>query len=164
MCGRRLPRWWVLPLEMLSTCTCYSRLHWRWFGYVSHFYCTTWPSLVLARFRFLLVQVSGPCCSICPFSIGTRVVLRLGHVLLLHWTTYRIIIGPHVRSYLTTRHDAVRPCVIFLYVHMAWWFSSTCWIFNSPCVMPWSIHVAYTGWSTCRIFIWSWGMSWFYYI
>ena len=95
MRGRGLPRWWVLSLEMLSTCTCYSRLHWRWFGYVSPCCWTTWPSLVLARFRFLLDHVLGPCCFTCLFSIGTHVVLRLDHVSFLHWTMCRLFIGPH---------------------------------------------------------------------
>jgi hypothetical protein len=93
MRGRGLPRWWVLPLEMLSMCTCYSRLHWSWFGYVSPSYCITWPSLVLAHFRFLLDHVSCSCCSTCQFSMDTRVVLRLDHVSLLHWTMWHIFIG-----------------------------------------------------------------------
>ena len=117
MRGRGQPRWRLLLLEMLSTCICYSRLHWRWFGYMSPCYWTTCPSLVLARFRFLMDHVSGPCCSTCQFSIGTRVVLRLGHVLFLHWTMYHIFIGPrgrflfdHVsRCYSSTFHFFIRP-------------------------------------------------------
>ena len=117
MRGRGQPRWRLLPLEMLSTCTCYSWLHWRWFGYVSPCYWTTWPFLVLARFRFLMDQVSGPYCSTCLFSIGTRVVLRLGHVSFLHWTMCLIFIGPrghflfdHVsRCCPSTFHFLIRP-------------------------------------------------------
>ena len=105
-------------------CTWYSRLHWRWFEYVSPSYCTTWPSLVLAHFRFLLDHVSGPCCS---KSIGTRVVLRLGHVSVLHWTKCRIFIGPHGMTtipcvsffYSTTCLDVVRPCVSILLGHVS---------------------------------------------
>ena len=93
MRGRGLPRWWVLPLEMLSMCTCYSQLPWRWFVYVSPSYCTMWLSLVLARIRFLLDHVLGSYYSTCQFSIGTHVVLRLSYVSLLYWTMCRIFIG-----------------------------------------------------------------------
>jgi hypothetical protein len=117
MRGRGLPRWWVLPLEMFSMCTCYSRLHWRWFGYVSPFYFTTWPSLVLERFRFLLDHVSVPCSSTCLFSTGTRAVLPLDHVSVLYWSTCHIIIGPRV---------------CFLFDHASWCCSSTCRIFIRP--------------------------------
>ena len=89
------PRWWLLLLEILSTCTYYSWLHWRWFRYVSPCYWTTWASLVLARFSFLMYHVSGSYCFTCQFSIGTRVVLWLGHVSFLHCTMCRIFIGPH---------------------------------------------------------------------
>ena len=108
-------------------CTCYSRLHWRWFGYVSPSYCTTWPSLILTRFRFLLDHVSGPCCSTCHFYIGTCVVLRLSHVSLLHWTMCRIFIGPHVR---------------FLFDHTSLCCPSTCRIFIRPRGLTISFHVS----------------------
>jgi hypothetical protein len=101
---------------------------------VSPSYCTTWPSLVLARFRFLLDHVSGPCCSTCQFSIGTRVVLRLGC------------------------HFFIESCIIFLLVHVAISYltmrPSTCHNFNSPRVVPWLFHVSCRGYpiyrSTCR--------------
>jgi hypothetical protein len=162
MQGRGLPRWWVLPLEMFSTCIYYSRLYWTWFGYVSHSYCTTWPSLILARFIFLLDHVSGP---------------LLFHMLVFYWHTCRVAVGSYVTSlldhvsyfywlpvsYSTTRHGAVVcPHFVFLFGHMTWRLPSTCWIFNSPRVVPW-LFVLYTGSSTCRIFIWSrGGQSWFY--
>ena len=76
-------------------------------GHVSPCYWTIWPSLVLARFRFLLDHVSGPCCSTCQFSIGTHVVLWLGHVSLLHRTICHIFIGP--------RGVTIIPCVSFFY-------------------------------------------------
>ena len=117
--ARGLPCWWVLPLEMLFMCTCYSRLHWRWFRYVSPSCCTTWPSLVLARFRFLLDHVSVCCCSTCLFSTSTCVMLQLDHMSLLHWTTCRIFIG---------------PCVCFLFDHV----SRCC-----PCGLMISFHVSY---------------------
>ena len=116
-----------LPLEMLSTCTCYSRLHWRWFGYVSPSYCTTWPSLVLARFRFLLDHVLVPCCSTCQFSTGTHVVLPLDHVSFLHWTTCRIFIGPRV---------------CFLFDHVSRCCPSTCHVFIRPRGLTIFFHVS----------------------
>ena len=147
------PRWWLLPLEMLSMCTCYSRLHQRCFGYVSPCYWTTWPPLFLAHFRFLLDHVSGPCCSTCLFSIGTRVVLWLGHVLFLHWTMCRIFIGPHGRFLF----DHVSRCCpskfCFLLGHVALRLPSTCQIFISTRIVTWLFHVSCTRWSTCCIFI-----------
>ena len=123
---RGLPRWWVLPLEMLSTCTWYSRLYWRWFGYVPPSYYTTWSSLVLACFRFLLDHVSCSCCSTCQFSMGTRVVLRLDHMSLLHWTMWRIFIGP-------------RGC--FLFDHASRHYPSMFRIFIRPRGLMTSFHV-----------------------
>ena len=122
-----------------STCTCYSRLHWRWFGYVSPSYCTTWPSLVLACFRFLLDHMSGPCCSTCQFSIGTHVVLQLGHMSLLHWSKCRIFIGPrgvttipHVSFfYSTTCLDSVGPRVSILLDYVSCLELPTCLFSNS---------------------------------
>jgi hypothetical protein len=66
-------------------------------GHVSPCYWTTWPSLVLPHFRFLLDHVSGPCYFSCQFSISTRVMLRLEQVSLLHWTMCHIFIGPRGR-------------------------------------------------------------------
>ena len=156
------PRRRLLPLEMLSTCTCYSRLHWRCFGYVSSCYWTTWPSLVLARFRFLVDHVSGPivphvyfvlahvsCCSsiTCHFFIGPCVVFLLVHVAI---------------SYSTLCHGVVHPHFVFWFGHVAWWLPSTCQIFISPCVVPWLFHMSCTRSSTCHIFIWSRGLPRFY--
>ena len=148
------PHWRLLLLEMFSTCTCYSRLHWRRFGYVSPCYWTTWPSLILARFRFLMDHVSGPCCSTCQFFIGTRVVLWLGHVSFLRGIMCHICIGP--------RGHFIFDDVLF--------FDSAMWLdgflprvgFLIAMCHALAIHVSCTGWSTCRIFIWSHGMSWFY--
>jgi hypothetical protein len=126
-------------LEMLSTCTCYSRLHRRWFRYMSPSYCTTWPSLILARFRFLLDHVSNLCCSTCQFSSGARVVLRLGHVSLLHWTMCRIFISPCGVTtipcvsffYSTTCLDVVHPRVSILLGHVSGPELPTCLFFYS---------------------------------
>ena len=126
MRDRGLPRWWVLLLEMLSTCSCYSRLHWKWFGYVPPSYCTTWPSLVLARFRFLLDHMSFPYCSTGQFSTSTRVVLSLDHLSLLHWTTCCIFIGPHL---------------CFLFDHASLCCPSTCHIFIHPRGLMLSFHM-----------------------
>ena len=121
------PCWRLLPLEMLSSYTCYSRLHLRWFGYVSPCYWITWPSLVLAHFRFLMNHVSGPCCSTCQFFIGTRVVLWLGHVSFLRWIMCHIFIGPHGR---------------FLFDHMSWCCSSTFCFLIWPHGFMTSFHVS----------------------
>ena len=152
MCGRGQPRWRLLPLEMLFMCTCYSRLHWRWFGHVSPSYCTTWPSLVLDHFRFLLDHMSGPCYSTCQFSIGTRVMLWLGHVSFVHWTMCRIFIGPrghflfdHVSwCYPSMFHFLIRPRGLMTSFYVS--------DFISPRVMPWLFHGSCTGSSMCHIF------------
>ena len=119
MRGRGLPHWWVLPLEMLSTCTCYTRLHWRWFGYVSPSYCTTWPSLILARFRFLLDHMSGP---------------FLFHMSVFYWHTYRVAIGSRVTSsldqvsyfYWSMWRDHNTPHVFLLLDHVSRCCTSAC--------------------------------------
>jgi hypothetical protein len=106
-------RWRLLLLEMLSTCIYYSQLHWRWFEYVSPCYWIMWPSLVFARFRFLIDHLSGPCCFTYLFSIGTRVVSG--------WVMCHFFIGLCVVFllvhllvlYSTTCHGVVRPCFVF---------------------------------------------------
>ena len=150
MRGRGLPRQWALPLEILSTCTCYSWLHWRWFGYVSPSYCITWPSLVLAHFRFLLDHMPFPCCSIGQFSTSTRVVLPLDHVSLLYWTTCRIFIRPCLRFLFdhaslrcpSTCHIFIGPHVHFLFDHVSRYYLSMCRIFIHPCGLTISFHVS----------------------
>ena len=134
-------------------CTCYSRLYWRWFRYVSSSYCTTWPSLVLACFTFLLDHVLCSCCSTCQFSMGTCVVLWLDYVSLLHWTMWLIFIGPCGRFLF----DHVSRCCpsmfhIFIWPHG---FTTSFHVldFNGPRVESWLLHVPCTGSSTCRIFI-----------
>ena len=84
--------------------------------------------------------MSGPCCSICQFSIGTRVVLRLGHVSLLHWTKCRIFIGPRGVTTIprvsffcsTTCLDVVRPCVSILLGHVSCPKLAMCLFFIRP--------------------------------
>ena len=71
------------------------------------------------RVRTLLFHMS--------VSIGTRIVLRLGHVSLLHWTKCHIFIGPSGMTtiprvsflYSTTCLDAVCPRVGILLGHMS---------------------------------------------
>jgi hypothetical protein len=138
---------------------------------VSPCYWITWPSLVLAHFRFLTDHVSGPCCSTCQISIGTRVVLQLGHVSLLHWTKCHIFIDPrgvttmpHVSFfYLTTCLDVVRPRVSILLghvshpelptYHMVGWICTTYFICIGPRALSWLLHVSFTSSSTCQILI-----------
>jgi hypothetical protein len=128
--------WRLLPLEMLYICTCYNQLHWRWFGYVSLCYWTMWPSLILARFRFLIDHVSGPCCSTCLFSIGTRVVLWLGHMSFLHWTMCHIFIG---------------PCGHFVFDHMSQCCPSMFRFLIRPRGLTASFHVSDFYLATCRV-------------
>jgi hypothetical protein len=164
MHGRGHPRRQLLPLEMLSMCTCYSRLHWRWFGYVSPCYWITWPSLVLVCFRFLMDHVLGPCCSTYLFSIGTCVVLRLGHVSFFHWTMCCIFIGPHGRFVFDHVSRCYSSTFHFWFGHVTWRLPSMCQIFINLCVVPWLFHVSCTGSSTCRIFIWCRGLPRFYHV
>ena len=97
-------------------------------------------------------------------SLGSLHQDHLAYYVLTHFHADSVIsLLVHVFvSYLTMHHSIVHPCVIFLYVHMAWQFPSTCRIFNSPHVVPWPIHVSCTGWSTYHIFIRSCGLSWIY--
>ena len=96
--------WRFLPLEILSTCTCYSRLHWRWFWYVSPCYWTMWPSLVLAHFRFLMDHMLGPLLfhmsvfnwHTCRVAVGSRVISSLDHVSYFYWSTWPFRIRPRV--------------------------------------------------------------------
>jgi hypothetical protein len=128
-------------------------------GHVSPCYWTTWPSLVLPHFRFLLDHVSGPCYFSCQFSISTRVMLQLEQVSLLHWTMCRIFIGP--RGYFLFNHVSwcCRSTFRFWLDNVAWRLPSVCQIFISTCVVPWLFHVSCTGWSSCHIFIWSCGLA-----
>jgi hypothetical protein len=172
MCGRGQPRWRVLPLEMFSTCACYSRLHWRWFRYVSSSYYTTWPSLVLTRFRFLLDHMSGPCCFTCQFSIDTRVVLWLGHMSLLHWTKCRIFIGPRGMTtipcmsffYSTTYLDAVCPRVSILLGHVSCLELPTCLFLIRPHGRMDLYHVFCLYWLMCPVVAVTRVIHWFVYV
>jgi hypothetical protein len=113
-CMAGVARWWVLSVEDAFHVYMYSQLHWRWFGYVSPSYCTTWASLVLACFSFLLDHMSVACCFTYQFSTA--------HVSYCSWITCHFFFGPRVIfllvlvsvSYLTTCHDVVRPRVVFL--------------------------------------------------
>jgi hypothetical protein len=134
---------------------------------VSLYYWTTWPSLVLAHFWFLIDHVSGPCCSSCRFSIGTRVVLSMSYVSLLHWTMCLIFIGrcgrflfDHVsRCYPSTFHffysatwlDNFLPCVGFLLAHVLCHDYFTCHAVVRPRVTFLFDHVACSGSTTCSI-------------
>jgi hypothetical protein len=168
MRGRGLPRWWALPLEMLSTCTCYSpRVHaiagcigdgsgtchlliaqrgHFWFLHVSDSYWTTCWVPVVPHVSFLLAHVS--CCGwiTCHFFIGPCVIFLLVHVTI---------------SYSTKSHGTVHPCFVFLFGHMASRLPSMCRILIAH-VSCLAISVSCTSSSMCRIFIWSHVLSWFY--
>ena len=153
-------------------CTCYSRLHWRWFGYMSPSYCTTWSSLVLACFRFLLDHVLGPCCSTYQFSSGAHVVLRFDHVSLLHWTMCCIFISPRDVTtiprvsffYSTTCLDAVCPRVSILLGHMSRPELPTCLFLIQARGRIDLYHVFGLYWPTCPILALIRVIHWFIHV
>jgi hypothetical protein len=149
------------PMELLGDM---GQMEWRWFRYVSPSYCILWPSLIIACFRFLLDHVSGSYCSTCQFSIGTYVVLQLDHVTLIHWTKYRILIGP--RGCFLFDHESQHCTSTFCFFIRPHGFMTSIHVldFKGPHVMSWLFHVSCTGSSTRRIFIWSRGLSWFYHV
>jgi hypothetical protein len=123
---RGLPHWWALPLKMLSTCTCYSRLHWWWFG-MCHL-------LIAQRGHLWFLHVSGSSWTTCRVPIVPHVSFLLAHVSCCGWIMCHFFIGPCVVfllvhmavSYSTTSHGPVYPYFIFLFGHVAWWLPSTC--------------------------------------
>ena len=134
MCGRGLPPWWALPLEMLSMCTCYSpRVH--------VIACCigdgsgTCHLLIAQRGHLWFLHVSGSYWTTCrvhaiplvSFFMGTRVMLRLDHVSLIHWTMCHIFIGPHGR---------------FLFDHVPWRCPSMFHIFIHPRGFTTSFHMS----------------------
>jgi hypothetical protein len=143
MCGRGLPRWWTHLLEMLSTCTCYSRLHWWWFGYVSPSYYTTWSYLVLARTYLVLTRPRVGSLLFhmivfywhtCHVTVGSCVTSSLDHVSYFYFSTWSF-------SYSTTSHGADRTRFVFLFGHVAWRLASTCRILIA--------HMSCPGYFTC---------------
>jgi hypothetical protein len=132
MCGRGLPWWWVLPLEMLSTYTCYSpRVHVIACcidngSCTCHLLIAQRGHLWFLHVSGLLDHVSGPCCSTCQFSTGTRVMLPLDHMSLIYWTMCRIFICPRV---------------CFLFDHASRCCPSMCHIFIHPCGLIILFHV-----------------------
>jgi len=163
--AREHPHWWLLSLEMLSTSTCYSRLHWRWFKYVSPCYWTTWPSLVLARFRCLIDHMPGPYCSTCQFSIGTSVsccgwvmchffigpcvIFLLVHVVVSYSTSVMVLSIHVLFFYSATWLDGFLPRVGFLLAHVSCHGYFMCHALVHPCVAFLFDHVAYLGSTTC---------------
>ena len=141
-------------------------MHWRWFGYVSPSYCTTWPSLVLAHFRFLLDHVFFLCCSTCQFSNSTRVMLPLDHMSLCYWTTCCIfywymcpfLIWPRITMmsvhvsyfYTSTWLDDFFSRVGFLIAHMSCPGQFTCHALIGPRVAFLFDHVACPGSTACN--------------
>ena len=163
-------------MEMLSTCTCYSRLHWRWFRsrvtLLLHNVALSCP----CTFQDLTEPHVGSSYSTCQVYIGTRVAFRLEQVSLLHWTMCHIFIGPRGITtipcmsffYLTTYHDVVCLCVsillghvsrpelptrLFLFDHMAGRICTTCLVCIGPHVLSCHLHVSFTGLSICQILI-----------
>ena len=139
MRGRGLPRWWALPLEMLSTCTCYSpRVHaiagcirdgsgtchlliaqrgHLWFLHVSDFYWTMCRFPVVPHVSFLLAHVS--CCHwiTCHFFIGPHVVFLLFHRSVFYQHMCHVAVGSHVTSSLDHVLFFIGPRLRFLFDH-----------------------------------------------
>jgi hypothetical protein len=157
--------WRLLPLEMLYICTCYNQLHWRWFGYVSLCYWTMWPSLILARFRFLIDHVSGPllfhmsvfywhtCCVV----VGSRVISSLDHVSYFYWSMWPFRIWPHVTvlsihvSFFNsaTWLDGFLPRVRFLFGHVPCHDYFTYHALVRPRIVFLFDHMVFPGSTTC---------------
>ena len=110
-------------------------------------YCTTWSSLVLAHFRFLLDHM-------------------LFHMLVFYWHTCHVAVRSHVNSsldqvsyfYWSTWHDHnipclsfTRPCVSMLYVHVSVFYWATCRALSYPCFFCWFNHMV--GWICTTYFI-----------
>jgi hypothetical protein len=129
MHGRGLPCWWVFPLEMLCTCTFYSRLHWRWFE---------------SRVTFLLHNMALSCPCTFQDLTGPRVGSQLFHLSGFYWHTCRILVGAGVTSsldhmlhfYWSMWHDHNTPRVFLLLDHMSRCCTSACQYFNGPRVTP----------------------------
>jgi hypothetical protein len=157
MRGKGLPRYWALPFEILSTCTCYSpcihaiascigdgsgtchlliaQCGHLWFLHVSGSYRTTYRVPVVPYVSFLFVHVSCYSWITCHFFNGPCIVFLLVHVAV---------------SYSTTSHGADRPHFVFLFDNVAWRLPSTCRILIATCrvlaishVMHWFVHVSY---------------------
>ena len=126
MHGRGLPCWLALPLEMLSTCTCYSPCVHAIAGYIGD--GSGMCHLLIAQCGNLwFLHVLGFYWTTCRFPVVPHGSFLLAHISCCHWITCHFFIGPCVIfllvhmsvSYLTTRHYAVHPRVVFLYVHVA---------------------------------------------
>ena len=129
MCGKGQPRWWVLPLEMLSMCTCYSQFHWRWFG---------------SRVTFLFHNMALSCPCMFQDLTGPRVGSQLFHLSSFYWHTCRVAVGAYVTSsldhvshfYWSTWHEHNTPCVFLLLDQVSQCCTSVCQYFSGPCVTP----------------------------
>ena len=125
-----LPRWWVvLPLKMLFTCTCYSRLHWRWFR---------------SRITFLLHNVAFSCPCTFKDLTGPRVGSLLFHMSIFYWHTCRVAVRSRVTSsldhvlhfYWSTWCDHNTSRVFLLLDHVSRCCTFACRYFTGPRVAP----------------------------
>ena len=130
-----LPCWWVLPMEMLSMCTCYSpRIH-AIAGCIGDD-SSTCHLLITQRGYLWFLHISGSYWTTCRVSVVSHVSFLLAHVSCCGWITCHFIIGPcvvfllvhMVIFYSTTCHSTVCLCFIFLFSHMASRLPSTCQI------------------------------------
>jgi hypothetical protein len=139
MLGRGLSRWWTLPLEMLSMCTCYSpRVH-AIVGCIGDSSGTCHLLITQRSHLWLFLHVSGSCWTTCRVPGVPHVSFLLTHVsywvteLTVHvlyflfghvsWrlpSTCRILIAHMSCPDYFTCHALVRPPIAFLFDHVAY--------------------------------------------
>ena len=108
----------MLPLEMLSRVDAIAGYIGDGSGHVSPSYSTTWPSLVLAHFRFLLDHVLSMLFHLLGFYWHTCRIAVVA-VSLLHWIMCHIFIGPRGLTTISHMSFFTWPCVTMLYVHVS---------------------------------------------
>jgi hypothetical protein len=161
MLGRGLSRWWTLPLEMLSMCTCYSpRVH-AIVGCIGDSSGTCHLLITQRSHLWLFLHVSGSCWTTCRVPGVPHVSFLLTHVSYCGWIMCHFFIRPcvifllvHVAvSYSTTSHGADCPRFVFFIRPRVLTTSFHVSDFNSPHVVSRLFHVSCTSSSTYRIFI-----------
>ena len=120
------PHWQLLPLKMLSTCTCYSRFHWRWFrscvtlllDNVAISCSCTFLDLNGTRVGSLLFLMSVFYWHTCRVADGSRVTSSLDHVSYFYWSTWPFIIRPCVKVLSVYVLFFIRPPGLMTSFHM----------------------------------------------
>jgi hypothetical protein len=126
-------------------CTCYSLLHWRWLGYVSSSYCTTW------HVSGSLLHVSDSYWTICRDPVVTHVNFLWAHVSCCGWITCHFFIG-RCGVFLLVPFF-IQPRVTALFVHVSHFYSAT-WLDDVlPRVGFLIAHVSCSGYFTCHALV-----------